>query len=443
MDTKIIISLLFAFSFFISCKEDSDTVDPVISNPSPATSTFDGELASDWLKIHLDLIKSTPGFAPPVAARSLGYTSLALYESVVAGMPGHNTLKGQINGLTMLPIADTTKIYNWGLVASVAQYSLLTQLFITTSDKNKRKLDSVRVVYENKYKIGTTDEVIDRSVRYGALLATSIYEFSKTDGGTSGHLTNFPQSYVVPNGIGYWKPTGTQLIPLLPDWGNNRPLVKANEEDKLKTPVPFSFEKNTTFFSEGKKVFDASKNLSSNQKAIANFFADGTGTVTPPGHHFNVARVIFLKKKSKLDEVALAYVKVGLALNDAFISCWRGKYYYYLMRPSTYIKQTIDKNWNPLLSNPPSPEYTSGHSTAAGATVTILENVLGANYAFEDNTYEGLWPNRKYESFSKYGEETSKSSFYGGNHYEFSCTNGYDNGKIIAQNILNLKFKKQ
>ncbi|MCP9746070.1 vanadium-dependent haloperoxidase [Lacihabitans sp. CS3-21] len=443
MDTKIIISLLFAFSLFISCKKGADKVDPVISNPSPAASTFDGELASDWLKIHLDLIKSTPGFTPPVAARSLGYSSLALYESVVAGMPGHNSLKGQINGLAMLPLIDTTKIYNWGLVASVAQYTLLTQLFITTSDKNKLKLDSVRVVYENKHKTGSTDEVIDRSVRYGALLATSIFEFSKSDGGSSGHLTNFPKNYVVPNGIGYWKPTGTQLIPLLPEWGNNRPLVKANEVDKLKSPIPFSFEKNTSFFSEAKKVYDTSKNLTSDQKAISNFFADGTGTVTAPGHHFNVVRIIFQKKKSKLDEVALAYVKVGLALNDAFISCWKGKYNYYLMRPSTYINQTIDKNWNPLLSNPPFPEYASGHSTAAGAIVTLLESILGVNYAFEDNTYESLWPNRKYETFTKYGEETSKSSLYGGNQYEFSCTNGYDNGKIIAQNILNLKFKKQ
>lgn len=441
MKVKIAISLLFAFSFFISCKKDSDGIDPVIQNPSPAASTFDGEIASDWLKIQLDLIKSTPGFTAPVAARSLGYTSLALYESVVVGMPGHRTLKGQLNGLTMLPVVDTTKIYNWGLVASVAQYTLLTQLFLTTSDKNKNKLDSVRVVYENKLKPGSTDEVIDRSVRYGALLATAVYEYSKTDGGVNGHLTNFPQNYVVPSGIGFWKPTSSQLIPLLPNWGQNRSLVKDNLEDKLKTPITFSFEKTSTFFAEAKKVYDLSKVITNDEKAIANFFADGTGTVTAPGHHFNVVREIFLKKKSKLDETALAYVKIGLALNDALISCWKGKYNYFLMRPSTYIKDAIDKNWSPIVSNPPYPEYSSGHSTAAAASVTILESILGKTYAFEDNTYQGIYPNRKYDTFAKYGEESSKSILYGGIQYEFSSTNGYDNGKAIAQNILNLKFK--
>ncbi len=442
MKAKFVLITIIAFITFVSCKKGSEDVDPVVVNPSPAASTFDGDLASDWLKIHLALIKSTPGFTPPVASRSLGYASLALYESVVAGIPGHNTLKGQLNGLVMLPIADTSKIYNWGLVASVAQYTLLTQLFLTTSDKNKIKLDSVRSVYETKLKTGSTDEVIDRSVRYGALLATAIHEYSKTDGGANGHLTNFPQNYLVPSGIGFWKPTGTQLIPLLPTWGQNRTLAKTNTEDKLKIPIAFSFEKNTSFFAEAKKVYDISKALSADEKAIANFFADGTGTVTPPGHHFNVAREIFLKKKAKLDETALAYVKMGLALNDAFIGCWRGKYNYFLMRPSTYIKQTMDKTWTPLLANPPFPEYASGHSTSAGASVTVLESILGKTYTFEDNTYEGTLPNRKYETFAKYGDETSKSRLYGGIHYEFSCTNGYENGKVIAQNILNLKFKK-
>jgi hypothetical protein len=442
MKPKYLLYCFFAFMVFVSCNKNTESVDPVVENPSPLAATYEGELASDWLKIHLELIKSTPGFTPPVAARSLGYSSLALYESVVPGMPGYSSMKGQLSGLSMVPLADTSKIYNWGLVASVAQYTLLTQMFLTTSDKNKLKLDSARTVYETKLKTGTTDEVIDRSVRYGALLGTSIFEYSKGDGGANGHLSNFPQNYQTPSGNGFWKPTGTQLIPLLPSWGQNRTLAQANMDDKLKIPVPFSFDKNTAFFLEAKKVYDISKSLTSDERAIANFFADGTGTITPPGHHFNVAREIFLKKKSKLDETALAYVKMGLALNDAFIGCWRGKYNYFLMRPSTYIKQAIDKNWTPLLTNPPFPEYASGHSTSAGASVTILESILGKTYSFEDNTYEGTYPNRKYDAFEKYGQETSKSRVYGGIHYEFSCNNGYDNGKLIAQNVLNLKFKK-
>lgn len=442
MNTKFRYILILTFFVFVSCKKESSKIDPIPINPSALASIYDGDLASDWLKIHLELVKNTPGFAPPIAARSLGYTSLALYESIVLGMPGYKSLQGQLNGLNKLPLADTTKMYNWGLVANVAQYTMLTQFFLTSSDKNKIRLDSLRSAYETKLKIGNTQEVIERSVRYGALLANAIYQYAKTDGGDDGHSNNFPKNYTVPTGIGYWKPTGKQLIPLLPNWGQNRPNIKANEVDKLKAPIIFSFEKNSSFFAEGKKVYDISKNLSSEQKAIANFFSDGSGTITPPGHHFNVAREIFVKKKAKLDETALVYVKMGMALNDAFVGCWKGKYVYYLMRPSTYIKQTLDKNWEPLLSNPPFPEYASGHSTSAGASVMILESILGKDFAFEDNTHQGFYPTRKYESFAKYGEETSKSRLYGGIHYDFSGNNGYENGKAIAQNVLNLKFKK-
>ena len=112
------------------------------------------------------------------------------------------------------------------------------------------------------------------------------------------------------------------------------------------------------------------------------------------------------------------------------------------MRPSTYITQSIAKTWSPFLTNPPFPEYASGHSTAAGATVEVLESIFGKTYAFEDNTYSPQYPNRKFDNFEAYGQETSLSRVYGGIHYRFSCDNGYACGRKVAKNILNLKFKK-
>ena len=112
------------------------------------------------------------------------------------------------------------------------------------------------------------------------------------------------------------------------------------------------------------------------------------------------------------------------------------------MRPVTYINESLDKNWRPLLNTPPFPEYASGHSTAAGAVVAILEDAFGKKYAFDDITYFGTMPNRKYADFESYGQETSNSRVYGGIHYKFSCDNGYKNGKKIAENVLKLKIKK-
>jgi hypothetical protein len=103
--------LLISTSLLIfSCKKTKeDVVDPqpvaVVSAPA---SSYDNEMPTNWLKLHLFLIKDTPGYAPPVAARSLAYASLALYESVVSGMPQNMSLNGQLNGISGLPQPDST-----------------------------------------------------------------------------------------------------------------------------------------------------------------------------------------------------------------------------------------------------------------------------------------------------------------------------------------------
>jgi len=45
-----------------------------------------------------------------------------------------------------------------------------------------------------------------------------------------------------------------------------------------------------------------------------------------------------------------------MAVNDAFISCWKTKYQYNLVRPVTYVRRLIDPDWLPLLTTPPFPE---------------------------------------------------------------------------------------
>ncbi len=154
-----------------------------------------------------------------------------------------------------------------------------------------------------------------------------------------------------------------------------------------------------------------------------------------------MAREIFLKKKAKLDETALAYVKMGLALNDAFIGCWRGKYNYFLMRPSTYIKQTMDKNWTSLLANPPFPEYTSGHGTVSGAMAAVLSDIFGHNYAFTDFSHNarGLKP-RSFASFRDFAEEAALSRLYGGIHYRMSNDGGLKNGNRIGRIACEIKL---
>lgn len=78
------------------------------------------------------------------------------------------------------------------------------------------------------------------------------------------------------------------------------------------------------FFAEANEVYQTTSNLTPEQTAIANFWADNAGqTSTPPWAPVPRSTQIAARDGSKLDLLAEVYCKVGIAVADSFISwCW-------------------------------------------------------------------------------------------------------------------------
>ena len=139
-----------------------------------------------------------------------------------------------------------------------------------------------------------------------------------------------------------------------------------------------------------------------------------------------------------------AYLRVALALEEGFISCWDEKYRSRLIRPETYINQYIDENWVPLLQTPPFPEHTSGHSVISNASAVALTRLFGDNFAYTDSTeVEFGLPARSFNSFYHAAEEAAISRLYGGIHYrpavEVGVTEGRDLGNFIFDRVTTRK----
>ena len=92
---------------------------------------------------------------------------------------------------------------------------------------------------------------------------------------------------------------------------------------------------------------------------------------------------------------ARLFALLDISLADAGIAAWDAKYQYDFWRPITAIQKAdtdgnantiADANWQPLLTNPPFPEYVSGHSTFSGAAETILTSLLGDNVSFSGSS---------------------------------------------------------
>jgi len=200
-------------------------------------------------------------------------------------------------------------------------------------------------------------------------------------------------------------------------------------------PPPFDTLSQSVFFGYAFEVYSTSVALTPAQSNIALFYADGSGTVTPPGHSIKVLTQVLSRENADLAMAARAYARVGMALADAFVMCWKEKYVYNLLRPITYVRNYIEPTWTPLIGTPPFPEYMSGHSTQSGAFAETMEALFGPNYAFADSTYLQFGGARQLASFDDWAAEAAISRLYGGIHYRFSNEDGLSCGTAIGQNI--------
>jgi hypothetical protein len=90
------------------------------------------------------------------------------------------------------------------------------------------------------------------------------------------------------------------------------------------------------FYANALEVYHANLTLTEAQQTIAQYWADSPGaTGTPPGHWVAIMGQMVKHDSLSLMAAAEGYARVGIAVADAFISCWFTKYPYNLLRPVT------------------------------------------------------------------------------------------------------------
>lgn len=181
-------------------------------------------------------------------------------------------------------------------------------------------------------------------------------------------------------------------------------------------PAPGSPE----FVTAVKEMENHAQNMTQEKRKIANWWSDGLGTYTPPGHWNRLANdfVIGYKQNPLRSARTLAYM--NMAIMDAGISCWDTKYFYHYPRPI----QTIP-GFKTILGTPNFPSYTSGHSTFSSAAASVL------GYIF---------PNEAAQC-KKWALEAAESRIYGGIHYRFDSEVGITQGEAVASYTID-KAKK-
>jgi PAP2 superfamily len=414
------------------------------------TEAYSAEVATEWFGLALQLTQQTPGMSPPVASRALAYLGLTLYESVVAGMPGHRSLAGQLIELQSLPWAQPDEALHWPTVAHSAMAGMTRMMFPHASAENKARIDLLERSLPIKLARDFDPQLVgvdmrNRSETFGKLMAMAIMTWARTDGGHEawGPLRRHQSNYVPPSGAGQWSPTPPAFAPaLLPWWADVRPFVLPSATACPAPPPPaYSEQTGSAFHRETEEVYRISQAATQEQRQVSLYWADDPlKTPTPAGHWTFIATDQLKVSKASLARAARVYARLHLAMADAFIATWKTKYTVNLLRPVTAVQLMIDSQWVPSLMNtPPFPEYPSGHSVLSSAAAGVLEHEFGARTRFTDNTHNDRgWGPRSFASFRAAADEAAVSRLYAGIHFRSGIEAGKTQGRCVAERVIGL-----
>jgi hypothetical protein len=199
--------------------------------------------------------------------------------------------------------------------------------------------------------------------------------------------------------------------PMLPLFGNVRAWMMTPDEIVRERPGPPPSTSSALMQREVAEVRRQVDHGTRQELGIANFWADGPSTPTPPGHWNFIAGPHIRTAGFSEVRAARAFALLNMAMMDAAVGCWEAKFFYFNPRPTT-----LDPGIKTSIGVPNFPSYTSGHSTFSAASAVVL------SYLFPGQA----------QAFDAMKEEASISRLYGCIHYRSDIEAGKDHGRRIG-----------
>ena len=246
------------------------------------------------------------------------------------------------------------------------------------------------------------------------------------------------ETYSTAGQPGQWVPTGPAYAEAEePQWKDITPFVMSSpSEFRAPAPPAVGSAQYAADLNEVQSLGSrTSTTRTADQTEIARFWADGSGTVTPPGHWIQIALQQARAAGNSLSANARLFAMLGVAMGDAAIAAWDTKYTYGTWRPVTALAGT-DPTWQPLITTPNHPDYVSGHSTFSAAAAEILTAVFGDNVAFTATSPGLAGVTRSFTSFQQASEEAGRSRIFGGIHTQSANAAGNQIGTQVGDLVL-------
>ncbi|MEG3859450.1 M10 family metallopeptidase C-terminal domain-containing protein [Microcoleus sp. herbarium12] len=389
------------------------------------TTHLSGNPIIEWNATMLDAIR-TASTSPPVASRNMAMVQAAIYDSVNSITKKYSPYRVSIDA----PAGASKE----AAVAAAAQQVLVSLYPAQAAKFDAAYQSSLLTIPDGKSK--------DDGIALGRQVADQIISWRSTDGSTK------VVPYTPKTTPGSWQPTPPALAAgLLPQWPEVTPFAMTSGSQFRPSGPPAlnsaKYAEELNYVKEIGKVDSLTR--TPDQTAIARFWANGGGTFTPPGHWNQIAQEASALAGLSLEDSARLFALLNFAQADAAINSWDAKYQYDLWRPVTAIRQadkdnnpntTADPLWTPLITTPPFPEYTSGHSTFSGAAEPVMNSVFGADFGFADKGDKSVNSLRTFENFAQAADESGISRIYGGIHFMSANLDGLSAGRNVGNYVV-------
>ena len=373
------------------------------------------QIIIDWYDLYLKLESKDPLAYPPISGERLSQLG-------IAGYLAHKIVveKNQENEMLFL------NVYN-KLICH-----LLKEIFNEKVFHSHRKSEELQ--YKNTRYLNPTINDELKAKQYVEIVLDSLHNIKK-------RLRNkvdlyFENPAFTENDLQYQKPEK-----ILPEWGMKPTWIISREDFRLDPPYSKNISRSDAIKKDALSVYSVTSQLSKEEKWIAEFWSDDVRglTFSPLSRWYAVANQILKSQKMNLKDIIHIYFKLGVGLNDAAIMTWYYKYHYNLLRPSDYITKNLDQNWKPFHGDPNFPSYPSGHAVLGAVASSILENYVGENYYFTDNSHENrrefLSKKRSFPSLDAMSEESARSRILLGVHFYGDCDAGLKYGQKIGKYV--------
>ena len=378
------------------------------------------DVVTDWNRFALPIVNpvgSAAGF------REMALFNVAMFTAVNTIEPRHQPYKE----LRLDAVPGASK----DAAAAVAAGRILARQHPEAAEKINAEL---KQQLEKAADRAGGPASLEAGVALGEKVAALVWDMRANDG------ANAPDTYRPRTAPGRYIPTAPVVSSQYPKVAPF--TMKSGAQFRPGPPQDLKSEAWAKTYNETKQYGKASTTRTPEQTEVARFWMQ-TGPVTM----FPVAIQLSQSKGLDVNDNARLFALLAMAVTDAMVAVFDGKYHYEFWRPVTAIrngdrddnpKTERDAAWEPIGPTPMHPEYPCAHCITSGASGAVLKSVFGsgpqAEFTLTSTTLPGV--TRRWTSIEDFAREPNNARIWAGIHYRFSTVVGYDMGVKIGEQAL-------